>query len=320
MAKSVAEHVASTFAEAEGTCEGNPLVQAGITVMIDNTPGYFSGKWVVTNARHVFDEDNPHSSYPTHFIVSGRQDRSVLGLTSLGQSNAGAAAPPRINGVVPAIVVDNNDPNSQGRVRLAFPWLADNYVSDWCRVMQVGMGKKGGWMLIPEPDDEVLVAFEFGDVRRPYVVGGLSNPKDSKKVPIPSVTMGKVPSAGSCRATGTSSCSPRTRRRIRQMRSRNRRPGMRIEDKDGKLKINLDMKQTGRQEDRDRGQRRGRRLQAHDGRHGRHHHRVHDAGSGPISLKAATISIEAQQQLQLKGALVAWRAPDRQPSRATLSD
>ena len=51
--------------------------------------------------------------------------------------------------------------------------------------MQVGMGKKGGWMLIPEPDDEVLVAFEFGDVRRPYVVGGLSNPKDSKKVPIP---------------------------------------------------------------------------------------------------------------------------------------
>ena len=33
MAKSVAEHVASTFAEAEGTCEGNPLVQAGITVI-----------------------------------------------------------------------------------------------------------------------------------------------------------------------------------------------------------------------------------------------------------------------------------------------
>ena len=76
------------------------------------------------------------------------------------------------------------------------PWLADNYVSDWCRCMQLGMGQKGGWMLLPEPDDEVLVAFEFGDIRRPYVIGGLSNPKDSKKVPVPKVTMGKVAERG----------------------------------------------------------------------------------------------------------------------------
>jgi hypothetical protein len=304
MAKSVAEHVASTFAEAEGTCEGNPLVQAGITVKIDNTPGYFSGKWVVTNARHIFDEDNPHSSYLTHFIVSGRQERSILGLTSLGQSNAGAAAPPRIDGVVPAIVVDNNDPNSQGRVRLAYPWLADNYVSDWCRVMQVGMGKKGGWMLIPEPDDEVLVAFEFGDVRRPYVVGGLSNPKDSKKVPVPGVTMGKVAERGFVSRDGhklvfTEDPTPDPTDAIPKQKT-----GMRIEDKDGKLKINLDMKQpVGKKiEIEVNGVAGGCKLTMDDMGAIKIESTV--PGKGQISLSAPMISIEAQQQLELKGAMV----------------
>ncbi|MEA2686058.1 MAG: hypothetical protein QOE93_1253, partial [Actinomycetota bacterium] len=87
MAQSLAEHVASTFAEAEGTCAGNPLVQAGMSISVANTPGYFSGCWVVTNARHVFDEEDPHEPYLTHFVVSGRQERSLLGLASLGQSN-----------------------------------------------------------------------------------------------------------------------------------------------------------------------------------------------------------------------------------------
>jgi phage protein D len=304
MAKSLAEHVGSTFAEAEGTCAGNPLVQAGVTVKIKNTPGYFSGKWVVTNARHVFDEDDPFESYITQFIVSGRQERSLLGLASMGQSNAGAATPPRIEGVVPAIVVDNNDPNSEGRVRLAFPWLADNYVSDWCRVMQVGMGKKGGWMLIFEPDDEVLAAFEFGDIRRPYVVGGLSNPKDSKKVPIPSVTMGKVAERGFYSRDGhklvfTEDPTPDPTDAIPKQKT-----GMRIEDKDGKLTINLDMKQpVGKKiEIQVNGAAGGCTLSMDD--MGAITIESTTPGAGQISLKAASISIEAQQQLQLKGAMV----------------
>ena len=34
------------------------------------------------------------------------------------------------------------------------------------------------------------------ELRRPYVVGGLSNPKGSKRVPVPGVTMGKVAERG----------------------------------------------------------------------------------------------------------------------------
>ena len=243
MAKSLAEHIGSTWAEAEGTCKGNPFVQAGQSVTVENVPGYFTGKWVVTQARHVFDQSDPYEGYLTHFVVSGRQDRTLLGLTSLGASNPGAADTPRINGVVPAVCVDNNDPDKKGRVRIALPWLGDNYVSDWCRCMMTGMGQKGGWMLLPEPDDEVLVAFEFGDIRRPYVIGGLSNPKDSKKVAIPKVTMGKVEERGFYSRDGhklvwMEDPTPDPTDAVPKQKT-----GMKIEDKEGKLLINLDMKQ-----------------------------------------------------------------------------
>ena len=76
-------------------------------------------------------------------------------------------------------VSDANDPEGQGRVKLTFPWLSDTYVSDWARSVQPGAGKDRGWMVIPEVGDEVLVAFEQGDIRRPYVLGGLYNGVDT---------------------------------------------------------------------------------------------------------------------------------------------
>jgi phage protein D len=303
LAKSLAEHVASTFAEAEGTCKGNPYVQAGVSINIENTPGYFTGSWVVTNARHVFDQDDPHESYLTHFVVSGRQDRTLLGLSSMGASNAGAAAPPRIEGVVPAIVVDNNDPKKKGRVRVALPWLADNYVSDWSRVAHMGMGQKGGWMLLPEPDDEVLVAFEFGDIRRPYVIGGLSNPKDSKKYPVPKVAMGKVAERGFMSRDGhklvfTEDPTPDPTDSVPKQKT-----GMLIEDKEGKLKINLDMKQPV-----------GKKIEIEvNGPKGGAKIILDDMGkitiessdpTGSINLKAMDVQIEGTKSVGIKGAQV----------------
>ena len=49
------------------------------------------------------------------------------------------------------------------------------YESDWARVAQFGAGKKSGASFPPEVGDEVLIGFEFGDPRRPYVLGGLFN-------------------------------------------------------------------------------------------------------------------------------------------------
>ena len=85
-------------------------------------------------------------------------------------------------GVVPALVTDVKDPDDLGRVKVKFPWLSDSYATDWVRMVQVGAGADRGAVMVPEVNDEVLVAFDQGDWRRPYVLGGLYNGKDKPKL------------------------------------------------------------------------------------------------------------------------------------------
>jgi phage protein D len=175
-AASIGEAIGSAYAEADGVAQGNPKLKAGSTVSFGVVGDPFAGKYTLTSGRHVFGENG----YRTHFVVSGRQDRSLLGLTSLGSSTGDASAGGApINGVVIALVTDNNDPNNAARVKLKFPWLDDNYESDWARVTQLGAGPNSGALWMPEVNDEVLVAFEHGDIRRPFVVGSLYNGKDT---------------------------------------------------------------------------------------------------------------------------------------------
>ena len=192
-AASIAELISSAFAEADGVANGNPKLKAGSTVSIGVVGNEFSGKYTLTSARHVFGEQG----YRTHFVISGRQDRTLLGLTSLGSSNGHASAGGApINGVVVALVTDNNDPNNTARVKLKFPWLDDNYESDWARITQLGAGPNSGSVWIPEVNDEVLVAFEFGDIRRPYVVGSLYNGQDTPNLGSGLFDNGKVKRRG----------------------------------------------------------------------------------------------------------------------------
>jgi phage protein D len=167
-ADALAEEIGCTYAEAEGIARGNPSVRAGTPISVGLTGKPFEGGYTVTSATHVFDE----RGYRTHFTVSGRHDRSLLALASNGAPST------KVAGVVIAQVTAVNDREDLGRVKLKFPWLADDYESDWARVVQPGAGKGRGWVTLPEVNDEVLVAFEHGDVRRPYVIGGLFNGVD----------------------------------------------------------------------------------------------------------------------------------------------
>lgn len=81
----------------------------------------------------------------------------------------------QFSGVCPAIVVDNVDPDNSGRVKVQLSMVSadEKAYEPWARIAAFMAGKnRGGWF-IPDVNDEVLVAFEAGDVRRPYVVGGL---------------------------------------------------------------------------------------------------------------------------------------------------
>ncbi|HSV65923.1 MAG TPA: phage baseplate assembly protein V [Mycobacteriales bacterium] len=167
-AKGLADHVASTFAEAEGVAVGDPAIQAGAEVTVAGVPKPFAGKWIVTNARHVFDPEE--GGYHVRFYVSGRQNRSLHHLAS-----GGAAHNPALHGLVCGVVTNCKDPDGKGKVKVAMPWLTPNYESDWARVVQFGGGRRSGATFLPEVGDEVLIGFEYGDPRRPYVIGGLLN-------------------------------------------------------------------------------------------------------------------------------------------------
>lgn len=90
-----------------------------------------------------------------------------------------ALRPGRVVGVVPALVTNNDDPDKQGRVKVKFPWLSDREESDWARVAGPYAGKGRGLYVLPEVGDEVLVAFEHGEVARAYVLGALWNGVDT---------------------------------------------------------------------------------------------------------------------------------------------
>jgi uncharacterized protein involved in type VI secretion and phage assembly len=85
-------------------------------------------------------------------------------------------------GVFPAIVKDIKDPDGQGRVKIALPWSPDTGGASyevWARLATLMAGNNRGSWFIPDVDDEVLVAFEGGDARRPYVIGALWNGRDT---------------------------------------------------------------------------------------------------------------------------------------------
>jgi uncharacterized protein involved in type VI secretion and phage assembly len=188
-AASVAAQVSSGFAELEAVAEGNPKLKAGTPVALGNVGAAFSGRYTATAARHVLE---PHRGYRTTVVVSAAPDRSLAGLVM----GAGALARgPRMTGLAIGVVTDIREQGGErGWVRLKFPWLDDDYVTDWVRSVQWG-GQGGGGVFSPEVNDEVLVGFEQGFLDSPYVIGGLYNGVDKPSahdVPLVDGTSGKV--------------------------------------------------------------------------------------------------------------------------------
>jgi len=100
-----------------------------------------------------------------------------MNLFDVLSTDQGASAS-RIAGVVVGVVTNTQDPAGLGRVKVKFPWLSDSEESFWARVATPMAGKGRGFYFLPEVEDEVLLAFEHGDARFPYVLGALWNGQD----------------------------------------------------------------------------------------------------------------------------------------------
>lgn len=85
---------------------------------------------------------------------------------------------PRHFGVYPAIVTDIVDPNSLGRVEVKLPWLGTrgaDEVRAWATLLSPYADDDQGFQVMPAVDTQVVVAFEAGELRRPYIVGSAWN-------------------------------------------------------------------------------------------------------------------------------------------------
>lgn len=84
----------------------------------------------------------------------------------------------RILGVVVGIIAKNYDQKMPGRVCVQIP-VRDDEANElqWARVAMPSSGKKWGHYFLPEVGDQVLLAFEQGNIEKPYVIGCV--PKDN---------------------------------------------------------------------------------------------------------------------------------------------
>lgn len=168
MAQALCDELGGQFIYADAKAEGNTDIRVGRVVKLEDM-GQHSGKYYITETRHSYQE----RVYTTEFSVRGLRGGDIL-TTLSPQKNLQPGQT-----LLVGIVTDNEDPKGLGRVKVKFPTLTEEHASNWARVVTIGAGNQRGFDCLPEINDEVLVAFEHGDIHRPYIIGIVWNGKDA---------------------------------------------------------------------------------------------------------------------------------------------
>ncbi|BAY15487.1 Rhs element Vgr protein [Anabaenopsis circularis NIES-21] len=168
IAQALCNELGGEFVAADAKGEGNPEIRPGKVIKLTDM-GSYSGSYYVTETRHLFHE----RKFVTEFSVRGLRSGDLLATLSPQKHLQPGQT------LLVGVVSNNNDPKGWGRVRVKFPTLTEEHESNWARVVSVGAGIGRGFDCLPEINDEVLVAFEHGDIHRPYVIGGVWNGTDA---------------------------------------------------------------------------------------------------------------------------------------------
>jgi len=170
LAQATLDRIANAYIEADGHVQGNPKIKAGAKLQITGLGQKLSGTYLVGTATHTVSGGG---GFETHFSTATATPTTLAALA--GGSNGRTQFGDRL---VIGIVSNNNDPDNLGRVKVKFPALSDADESGWMRIATPSAGAARGLLMLPQPDEEVLVGFENGDTRRGYVLGSLFNGKD----------------------------------------------------------------------------------------------------------------------------------------------
>ncbi|GAA5216511.1 type VI secretion system tip protein VgrG [Corallincola platygyrae] len=144
--------------------QGIATVNPGDVVQLSGLGDAFNGNALVTGVRHETDRVSGWRSY---FQVGG------LDAIAAKPSTKSSATAEIVSGLQIAIVVSNEDPDNEFRVKLRLPLLNNESDGIWARIASLDAGDDRGLMIRPEVDDEVIVGFVQGDPRKAVVLGML---------------------------------------------------------------------------------------------------------------------------------------------------
>jgi uncharacterized protein involved in type VI secretion and phage assembly len=170
-AKAIAMRLGHERVQAEAIAQGDPLLLAGEYVKISGVGTRFGGTHRIVSAVHTFGVHG----YKTRLVL-GAGGRPLAQTLNGSRNGAGRGFADHL---AIGIVTDNKDPDKLGRVKVKYPLLDPEVESGWARIAWEAAGKERGTVAIPHVNDEVAVAFEHGDVRRPVILGVLFNGVDT---------------------------------------------------------------------------------------------------------------------------------------------
>jgi uncharacterized protein involved in type VI secretion and phage assembly len=174
LARTILKELLEGLYEGSGSCLGLPALRAGSFVQIRGIGKRFSGTYRLRKVTHAIGANG----YRTSFEVTQRSSSTILSaFRRYLDETPPPSAPRRFDGVMVATVTGASELRSVppevplGRVKLKFPWLSDSSESAWARIAT----PDGGMYFRPSEGEEVLVAFENGDLSKPVVLGTLWN-------------------------------------------------------------------------------------------------------------------------------------------------
>jgi hypothetical protein len=155
--------------QAEARATGDPRLLAGEYVKISGVGKRFGGVHRIVSAVHSYGA----RGYKTRLVLGAGGRPLAETLNGNGHNGAGFA-----DHLVVGLVTDNKDPDDLARVKVRYPVFGQDVESDWARVVREASGAARGAVALPHVNDEVVVGFHDGDIRRPFVLGALFNGMD----------------------------------------------------------------------------------------------------------------------------------------------
>jgi Rhs element Vgr protein len=149
-------------------CEGISTVNPGDMVTLSGVGERFNGDVFVTGVRHDFDLVQ---GWKTH-IQFGNTNAWFGDEHKIEASKAGSLVA-SINGLQIGVVVSNEDPDGEYRVRVKMPLIDNNQDGTWARLATLDAGASRGTFFRPEVGDEVVLGFMDDDPRYPVILGML---------------------------------------------------------------------------------------------------------------------------------------------------